>query len=197
MSLISDATPPVGTGPVTPAQAKAVLASASLEFTAATIDQAIDRLGVQINAELDGQFPVFVAVMHGGLPFASDLLQRFTGPVELAYLHVSRYGAETTGSELRWLQGVTADVQQRNVLLIDDVLDQGVTMRALRTAMTDAGAASVKAAVLVHKDVPECVSHADYIALHAANEYLFGRGMDYAGYWRNLRSIHSLNETEV
>ena len=173
-------------------QAREALANSPEVFSADEVDAAIDRLGARVNDDLAEANPIFLVVMHGGLPFGADLLRRFMHPCDLAYVHVSRYHANTVGGTLSWRQHATASLADRHVLLVDDVLDQGVTLRELRRYCQAEGALSVRAAVLVRKDVPECASHAEYIALEAQNRYLFGRGMDYAGYWRNLAAIHCL-----
>ena len=161
-------------------------------FDAATVEHAIDQLAVQLNADLQDANPVFLAVMHGGLPIAADLLMRFNGPCDLAYVHVGRYGHGTSGGELKWFVEPTTDLTGRLVLYVDDVLDRGETLAALRQRATELGAAEVRAAVLVRKAVADCVSHAEYIALESPNLFLFGRGMDLDGQWRNLPEIRAV-----
>jgi hypoxanthine phosphoribosyltransferase len=163
-------------------------------YSAAQVRSAVDRLAVRVNAELAEANPVMLVVMHGALPFAADLLARFRSPCELAYVHVARYGNETSGSDLRWLQPPSISLRDRCVLIVDDVLDRGETLSELRTRVIDLGAARTCAAVFVRKNVPGCISHAEYVGLDSPNRFLFGYGMDYQGYWRNLREIRAMPE---
>lgn len=161
-------------------------------FDKATIEKAIDQLAVRLNVDLHNLNPVFVSVLHGGLPFTADLLMRFQGCCELAYVHVGRYGHGKAGGELVWHVQPTADLSGRTVVYVDDVLDRGETLAALRARAEELGAKQVLAAVLVRKEVDNCVSHADYIALESPNLFLFGRGMDIEGQWRNLPEIRAV-----
>jgi len=146
-------------------------------FDRQTINQAIDRLAVQINVDLAGTNPVFLSVLHGGLPFTGDLLMRFQGACDLGYVHVGRYGSEQSGGELEWHREPSAE---------------GETLAALRARALELGAREVRAAVLVRKAVDHCVSHAEYIALEAPDEFLFGYGMDIDGQLRNLPEIRAV-----
>ena len=168
--------------------------NSTLVFDQAAITKAVDRLAVQVNVELRNTNPVFLSVLHGGLPFTSDLLMRFQGGCDLGYVHVGRYGSQTHGGELKWLVEPSADLTDRVVVFVEDVLDKGETLEALRTRALELGAKEVRAAVLVRKAVAHCVSHAEYIALEAPDLFLFGYGMDIDGQWRNLPEIRAFNE---
>ncbi|MEM7219117.1 MAG: phosphoribosyltransferase family protein [Pseudomonadota bacterium] len=169
------------------------LAESTLVFDAETIDAAIERLAVRINVEFSGQVPIFMIVMNGGLPFGAAIFDRFQGPCELDYVHVARYGHETSGGELRWLREPSLDVAGRTVILLDDVLDRGISVLRVTERLQTLGAQTVATAVLVRKAVADCVTQADYVALDAPDLFLFGRGMDYLGGWRNLQEIRALN----
>ena len=165
--------------------------NSSLVFDQASIRHAVDQLAVRLNVELRGTNPVFLSVLHGGLPFTGDLLMRFQGDCDLGCVHVGRYGSETQGGELTWHMQPSADLTDRLVVFVDDVLDKGETMAALRSRALELGAAEVRAAVLVRKAVEHCVSEAEYIALEAPDLFLFGYGMDIDGKWRNLPQIRA------
>ncbi len=169
------------------------LPASDVVFDKATVEKAIDQLAVRLNVDLHNANPIFVAVLHGGLPFTADLMMRFQGCCELAYVHVGRYGHGTTGGELTWHVEPTADLTGRTVVYVDDVLDRGETLAALRTRAQELGAKQVLAAVLVRKAVDDCASHADYIALESPNLFLFGHGMDIDGQWRNLPEIRAVH----
>lgn len=168
------------------------LPKSEVVFEKAAVEKAIDQLAVKLNVDLHNQNPVFVSVLHGGLPFTSDLVMRFQGCCELAYVHVGRYGHGTDGGELVWHVEPTADLTDRVVVYVDDVLDRGETLAALRKRAEERGARKVLAAVLVRKAVDDCSSHAEYVALESPNLFLFGRGMDIEGQWRNLPEIRAI-----
>ena len=119
---------------------------------------------------------------------------RFQGGCDLGCVHVGRYGAQTTGGELAWHMQPSADLTDRLVVFVDDVLDKGETLAALRARALELGAKEVRAAVLVRKAVERCISQAEYIALEAPDLFLFGYGMDIDGQWRNLPEIRAIIE---
>ncbi|MFU8817593.1 MAG: hypoxanthine-guanine phosphoribosyltransferase, partial [Pseudomonadales bacterium] len=137
--------------------------------------------------------PWLLTVMHGALPFAGALIMRLNFPLELGYLHVGRYHHATQGGALNWHATPSYDLRDRTVVLVDDVLDRGVTLAALVGWAQAAGAREVLTAVLVDKQVDDSRPvTADYAALLLPDRYLFGWGMDYQGYWRNLPAIYAL-----
>lgn len=158
-------------------------------FDARTVDAAIDRIAVELAVRLWDAHPVVVCLMNGALVFTADLLRRFYFDLELDHLHFTRYRGREGGA-LRAVRPLERCVRGRTVLLVDDVLDEGATLRAARDAVADADA--VLAAVLVRKAVPKAVAQADYIALEAPNAFLVGRGMDCDGAFRQLSGIYSL-----
>ena len=159
-------------------------------FSAAEIDAAVDRLAVALAVRLWDARPVVVCMMNGALPFTADLLRRFHFDLELDYIHVTRYDGRT-GGDLRFVRSLERPLEGRTVLLVDDVLDAGSTLRAAREAL-EAQASTVLAAVLVRKDVPGAVASAEFVALDAPNEFLVGRGMDHDGAFRQLSAIYAL-----
>jgi hypoxanthine phosphoribosyltransferase len=171
----------------------AVLHSADLLYDRPTVEAAIDRIAVQLTLDFAERLPVVISVLTGGIMFTGDLMQRLQFPLTLDYLHATRYRGETEGREVHWLAQPVNPVQGRNVLLIDDVLDHGDTLAAARQALLQQGAVAVYTVVLVDKQRSAAKPlQADYVALRAPDRYLFGRGMDYKGYWRNLDAIYAV-----
>ena len=160
------------------------------------VNAALDRMAIAITSELAGQNPLLYCVMNGGLVVAGRLLPRLNFPLELAYLHVTRYGHELQGGELLdWHARPSQDPRDRTVLVIDDILDEGYTLQAICRHLAEQGAARVLSAVLVHKDHQRKARpgmRADFTGLDIADRFLFGCGMDYKGYWRNAPGIHAL-----
>ena len=160
------------------------------------VNAALDRMAIAITSELAGQNPLLYCVMNGGLVVAGRLLPRLNFPLELAYLHVTRYGHELQGGELLdWHARPSQDPRGRSVLVVDDILDEGYTLQAICRHLAEQGAARVLSAVLVHKDHQRKARpgmRADFTGLDVADRFLFGCGMDYKGYWRNAPGIHAL-----
>lgn len=171
----------------------AARARAELIVDAEQVAAAVDRLSVRLSLDLAESDPILLTVMHGALPFAGALLPRLDFPLTIGYLHVGRYRDGTRGGELAWHAEPDYELGRRTVLLIDDVLDRGETLAELVRWATQAGADSVLTAVLADKQVDtERAVEADYAALCCPDRYLFGCGMDYRGYWRNLPAIYAL-----
>jgi hypoxanthine phosphoribosyltransferase len=166
---------------------------AELLIDAERVQRAIDRVSIRISLALQDCNPFLLVVMQGGLPFAGELLRRFDFPLEYGYLHVGRYGAATQGGALRWHAQPDYPLEGRTVLLVDDILDRGETLAALAGWAQSAGAVAVRSAVLVDKQLDQVRPlAADFAALTCPDRYLFGCGMDYLGYWRNLGGIYAL-----
>ena len=170
---------------------------AKLLFSAAEVDAAIDRLAVTLALELWEAHPILVCMMNGGLPFTGDLLRRFHFPLELDYLHATRYPGSpgeggTCGGAVRFERDLQRDLAGRTVVLVDDVLDGGVTLAAAQQHLAARCPERLISAVMVRKDVAQPKASADYVALEAPDEFLIGRGMDLGGAFRQLSGIYSL-----
>ncbi|MER2553089.1 MAG: hypoxanthine-guanine phosphoribosyltransferase [Thauera sp.] len=162
---------------------------------AATVEAALDRMAAEITARLADANPLVYAVMNGGLILAGRILPRLPFPLELAYLHASRYGHALQGTLLDWRVRPTQDLRGRTVLVLDDILDEGHTLKAIIEHLHEEGAAEVLSAVLVHKlhDRKAAAGmRADFSGLDIADRFLFGCGMDYKGYWRNAPGIYAV-----
>lgn len=179
----------------TPPAVLAALRDGQLLVDADRLVKCIDQAAVRLAVMLSEENPVVLSVLNGALPFTAALLQRLHFPLELACVQVSRYGSATAGGELHWHARPTISLAGRHVLIVDDVLDQGLTLAAIRDWALEAGAARVTVAVLVDKRVGGARPvEADVVALQCPNRYLFGFGMDFQGYWRNLPAIYALAE---
>ena len=163
--------------------------------TAAEVDAALNRLAAAITDKLQDANPLIYVVMNGGLILAGRLLPRLPFPLELAYLHATRYGHALHGTLLDWRVRPTQDLRDRNVLVLDDILDEGHTLAAIIDYLKAEGAREVHSAVLVHKTHDRKAypgMRADFTGLDVADRFLFGGGMDYKGYWRNAPGIYAL-----
>ena len=155
---------------------------------------AINRLGIEITQALATATPVVICVMGGGVVFAGQLLTQLNFPLELDYVHASRYQNKTIGLTLNWQALPKLDLSGRTVLIVDDILDEGITLLAIQKKCLALGAKQVLSAVLVEKTLGHTKPiRADFVGLEVPNRYVFGSGMDAYGWWRNLSSIYALN----
>ena len=159
------------------------------------VEAALDTLAKSITERLGDRNPLVYTVMNGGLVFAGRLLPKLNFPLEVAYLHASRYGHALNGTMLDWRVRPTQDLRGRTVLILDDILDEGWTMQAILEFLAKEGAAEVLSAVLVHKVHNRKARQgmrADFTGLDVVDRFVFGCGMDYKGYWRNAPGIYAL-----
>ncbi len=163
-------------------------------FSRAEIEQALDRMAAAITARIGASDPLLLAVMLGGVAPLGVLLPRLEFPLQVDYVHVTRYLGQTRGAELHWLRKPDSSLGDRTVLLVDDVLDKGITLAEIVAACRAAGAREVLSAVLVRKRMAERpgLEDADFVGLEADDRYLFGWGMDYKSYLRNGEGIYAL-----
>lgn len=171
------------------------LAYADLVHDGATLEAAIVRVGAQVDAALDGADAVFLTVMQGGLVFAGRLAIAIESPLAFDYVHASRYHGGTRGTELKWIAEPRIPLAGRNVILADDILDEGHTLTALREHCHAKGAARVLIAVLCAKRHGRCVDglEADFVGVEVPDRYVFGYGMDYHEQGRNLPAIWAVD----
>ncbi|HNH34928.1 MAG TPA: hypoxanthine-guanine phosphoribosyltransferase [Rhodocyclaceae bacterium] len=176
-----------------PEEARRILDEADLVCPAAEIAAAVERVAREINDRLADANPLVLTVMGGAVVFAGQLLPRLPFPLECDYLHATRYGDATTGRQLAWVVEPRTAVQGRAVLVLDDVLDEGVTLAAIKERLLAQGAAACLIAVLADKDLgrPKPVA-ADFVGVRLPNRYVFGCGMDVRGAWRNLPAIYAV-----
>lgn len=164
-------------------------------YTQAEVDQAFDHMAAAITADLSDKNPLCIGALHGGLLPLGCLLQRLDFPLTVDYVHATRYQENLTGNELVWQRTPTGTLTDRHVLIVDDILDEGHTLAALLTYCATQQPASVRTAVLVHKQHDRGVQpQLDYCGLQVPDRYVFGSGMDYKGYWRNLSGIYAVAE---
>lgn len=175
--------------------AKKLLLASEVLLSQSDIDQAITRLAEQISADLSEKNPLLLCVMMGALPFTAGLMAKLRFPLDVDYLHASRYGENTVGTTLAWRAFPQQSVKDRVVLVLDDILDEGVTLAAVRDRLLQMGAAEVKIAAFAekqnNKDKPV---KADYLGVSLPDRFVFGFGMDVQGAWRNLPEIYAVRE---
>jgi len=159
------------------------------------VEAALDKMAADITAELKDKNPLVLCVINGGIIVTGKLLPRLDFPLTLDSVHASRYRNTTSGSEIDWLYKPRTPMKTRNILIVDDILDEGHTLQAIVDWCREQGAASVYTAALLDKDLGiEKPISADFVGIKVANYYLFGYGMDYKAYLRNAAGIYACKE---
>jgi len=171
------------------------LEQSDLVASAEEVQAALRRVAAEIHSRLAEKYPLVLAVMGGAVVFAGQILPRLRFPLDFDYVHASRYGAATRGAGIEWRVRPPELVKGRAVLVLDDILDHGETMHAIRNGLLELGAQSVHSAVLVEKELElKKPIHADFVGLRIPDRFVFGCGMDAKGYWRNLPEIRAMKE---
>ncbi len=183
---------------ITPEQALAVYAAADCLYDTAAVNAALDRMAREITAELRDSNPLVITVMQGGLVPAGLLLPRLDFPLQIDYLHATRYRGQTRGGEIEWRARPVNPLRDRVVLLIDDIYDEGHTLAAIVRACESDGARRVCSAVLLDKQHERKASYRpDFIGMPVVDRYVFGMGMDYREYLRNAPGVFAVRDEDV
>lgn len=157
------------------------------------LHKALDTLAEKISFDLKDKNPIVLCVMTGGIIPVGHLATRLSFPLQIDYIHATRYRGDTSGGELHWIQEPSISLLDRNVLLVDDIFDEGITLLEIDKYCKDKGAANVYSAVLVNKIHDRKINFKpDYVGLELEDRYLFGFGMDYKTYLRNVNAIHAV-----
>ena len=166
-------------------------------FTEAEILQRIEELAAKVEADYQDQDLLLVGVLKGATILMSDFSRALNRHVEIEWMAVSSYGSGTTSSGVvRILKDLDRDIQDRNVLIIEDILDSGLTLSWLISNLESRGAASVEVLTLLRKpDAVKVEVKTKYIGFDIPSEFVVGYGLDYAEHYRNLREIGVLSPT--
>jgi len=168
-------------------------AEADLLFDRNAVEAVMERMAGEIGAALKDTNPLVLCVMTGGVIFAGQLLTRLDFTLQVDYLHATRYRGATSGGTLHWLAKPSHPLKNRTVLVLDDIFDEGWTLKAILAHCRDEGAREVYSAVLVDKlHERKADLRPDFVGLEAPDRYLFGYGMDYKDYLRNAPGIFAV-----
>lgn len=176
-------------------KARKLFDEADLIHSAEVVSAAVCELAVQIKAKLADKNPLVLCVMNGGLIFCGQLLTKLDFPLEFDYLHATRYGPDTQGGKISWRSAPWTSVKGRTVLVVDDILDEGVTLAAVKESLRRMGADEVLTAVFTDKlNGKQKPISADFVGLTVPDRFVFGFGMDVDGAWRHLPAIYAMKE---
>ncbi len=164
-------------------------------LTVSDIDTQIKRLATEINRDLAGKKPLFIAILNGSFMFASDLFKELTIEAEICFIKLASYkGTRSTGHVVTSI-GLDESLKDRHVVIVEDIVDTGKTLSEFLPQLKDQQPASLRIAALLHK--PDALVHPlqlDYIGFNVPNKFLLGFGLDYDGLGRNLKEIYQLTE---
>jgi len=157
------------------------------------IEQGIKRVADQMNAELDGKNPLFLAVLNGAFMFAGELMKEVSVPSEITFVRLASYQGTATTHRVQEVLGLNESIRGRSVIVVEDIVDSGNTMVALIAELMKHEPAEVKIATLLFK--PAALRQditPDWVALEIPNDFIVGYGLDYDGYGRNLKDIYKV-----
>ncbi len=162
-------------------------------ITEEAIQREVTRIAVEMNRNLAGKDPVFLGILNGAFMFASDLYKQLTFPCQISFLKLASYsGTESTGS-VKQLIGINRDLKDRVVVVLEDIVDTGVTLETIIRQLSGYEPAEILVATFLHK--PEATIRKvklDYVGMEIPNNFILGYGLDYDGYGRNFREIYQL-----
>lgn len=157
------------------------------------IEQGIKRVADQMNTELDGKNPLFLAVLNGAFMFAGELMKEVSVPSEITFVRLASYQGTATTHRVQEVLGLNESIRGRSVVVVEDIVDSGNTMVALIAELRKHEPAEVKIATLLFK--PAALRQditPDWVALEIPNDFIVGYGLDYDGYGRNLKDIYKV-----
>jgi hypoxanthine phosphoribosyltransferase len=160
-------------------------------LSAAEIAVAIDQVAARLSADYAGRRPLFVVVLTGGFMFASDLLKRFTGDCEIVFIRVASYEGTGSTGQVQEIMGLREDVQGRDIILVEDIVDTGTTLHHLLPTLQANNPASIEITAMFYK--PASLRYPlvlNYMAMEIPNDFVVGYGLDYDGLGRNLPDVY-------
>ncbi len=175
-----------------------ILKEAECVHSFTEVNTALDKMAKEITQVLEDKNPLILCVMTGALITTGHLVTRLHFPLEIDYIHATRYRGSMRGGDLHWLVEPRISLKDRSVLIVDDIMDGGLTLAAIIDYCKQAGARSTHTAVMVSKKRPreEGVNfEPDFVGVETEDKFLFGFGLDYEEYLRNVPGIYAVNTT--
>lgn len=182
---------------ITPTFIKEVFDSSRVIVSQQLLEVSFQKVAAEITQKHIKDNPIAVCVMNGALFITSEIVKRLSFPLQVDYIHASRYGNKYTGANiLNWVKTPNINPQGRTVILFDDILDGGLTLSEVKRYYEDRGSLNVLTTVMLDKKAPRDkggLLKADYYGIEVENKFLFGFGLDYHGYMRNVPEIRAVN----
>jgi hypoxanthine phosphoribosyltransferase len=160
------------------------------------IAAAIDRMAEKMNKDLAGQNPLFAVVLNGAFMFASDLSKKINFDCEITFLRYSSYEGTSSTGAVKKIIGCSEEVKGRNIVIIEDIIDSGLTIQKIKKDIEEFQPGSIKVATFLFKPEAYKGNHEiNYIGFEIPNDFIVGYGLDYNGYGRNLKDIYKLKQS--
>ncbi len=170
-----------------------VLNDADCLYTQTEVELALDNMAIAITNEFKDKNPIILCVLTGAIISVGHLLTRLNFQLQIDYIHATRYKNGIAGGDIQWISEPRLDIQNRNILIVDDIFDEGMTLQEIIKYCETKQAKSIQSAVLVNKLHERKVDlEANFIGLNVVDRYLFGYGMDYKSYLRNAPGIYAV-----
>ena len=167
----------------------------SLFLSENEISKGINKIAENIRQDLEEKDPVLICVLNGAFMFASDLIKQLDFPCEVCFIRLKSYEGTKTGGKVKEIYGLVEDIENRNVVILEDIIDTGYTMYELMKKLREKNPASLRIATLLFKpDALQLAIKPDYVAMEIPNSFIVGYGLDYEGHGRNLRDIYKICE---
>ncbi|MEM9243269.1 MAG: hypoxanthine-guanine phosphoribosyltransferase [Pseudomonadota bacterium] len=177
-----------------------ILQRAELLYSKEDINNALDKIAEQITAKVKGKNPIFLCVMNGGLVVGGQLMPRLNFPLRIDCIQTSRYGIATEGGDFQWLNKPCFDLKRQCVVIIEDIIDTGITLTLIKDYCFKVGASEVYVTALVDKHerrAPNGLAQLDFYTLPVPDKYVIGCGLDYQHYFRNLPAIYAMAASDT
>lgn len=165
----------------------------AISIPEAEILTAVQRVADAINHDLEGKEPLFLSVLNGAFMFTADLMKRITIPCEVSFIKLSSYEGTSSTGQVRQLMGLNQCIKGRTVVIVEDIVDTGLTMQKLLELLQAQEPAEVHIATLLLKpDKLKVPLHIEYAAMQIPNDFIVGYGLDYDGFGRNYKDIYTV-----
>lgn len=166
-----------------------------LYIDSARIQSEIRRMAIEIQNDLHGRDPLFLCVLNGSFMFASDLMKAFSAPCQITFVKLSSYVGTQTTEEVRTVLGLGEDIRKRDLVVLEDIIDSGITINHLVNDLRQYEPRSIRVATLLLKpDALRGNFTPDYVGIKIPNDFVVGYGLDYDGYGRNTKDIYKIQE---
>lgn len=165
----------------------------AVSISAEKIQAEVARIGKQINQDLEGTHPLFLVILNGAFMFAADLMKQVSIPCEVSFVKLASYEGFFSSEKVKELIGMNEDLEDRTVVIVEDIVDTGHTMKQVVDNLREYNPRAIKIATFFHK--PEAIKipvHLDYVGMEIPTDFIVGYGLDYDGYGRNLADIYTL-----
>jgi hypoxanthine phosphoribosyltransferase len=164
-----------------------------ISIDAKTIDAAVQKMAVEINRDYEGKNPLFLAVLNGSFVFAADLIRKITIPCQISFVKLSSYSGTASTENVKELIGLNEDIKGRHLVIVEDIVDTGLTLDKFFHDLEQYEPASVRlASFTFKKEAFKKSFRIDYLGITIPNEFVIGYGLDYDGYGRNLPDIYKI-----